>query len=96
MRKQRKTVEAGVKLEIVRIIKEHGLSVQHVSQNFDVGETAIWRWLTQYKSQVSGRPGIDKPLTIDQQRIRQLETENRQLRSEDDVLKKHRPSLPGN
>jgi transposase len=35
-----------------------------------------------------GKPGIGKPLTAEQQRIRQLEQENRQLRGDVEVLKK--------
>jgi transposase len=88
MRKQRKNVDVSVKLEAVRMIKEQGLSVRHVSQSIDIGETAIRRWLTQYENEVNGKPGIGKPLTAEQQRIRQLENENRQLRSDVDVLKK--------
>ena len=41
MRKQRKTVDTSVKLEVVRMIKEQGLRVRHVSQSFDVGATAL-------------------------------------------------------
>jgi len=88
MRKQRRTVDPSVKLEVVRMIKEQGLSVRHVSQSVDVGQTAIRRWLTQYEAEVNGKPGIGNPLTVEQQRIRQLENENRQLRSDVDVLKK--------
>ncbi len=88
MRKQRRTVGPSVKLEVVRMIKEQGLSVRHVSQSVDVGQTAIRRWLTQYEAEVNGKPGIGNPLTVEQQRIRQLENENRQLRSDVDVLKK--------
>jgi transposase len=88
MRKQRKTIDPSVKLEVVRMVKEQGLSVRHVSQSIDVGETAIRRWLTQYEAEINGRPGIGNPLTAEQQRIRQLENENRQLRSDVDVLKK--------
>lgn len=88
MKKQRRTIDPSVKLEVVRMIKEQGLSVRHVSQSVDVGETAIRRWLTQYDAEVSGRRGIGNPLTAEQQQIRQLEKENRQLRSDVDVLKK--------
>jgi len=35
-----------------------------------------------------GQSGIGKPLTVEQQRIRQLETQNRQLQSDNDLLKK--------
>ena len=37
---------------------------------------------------VAAELGIGKPLTAEQQRIRQLEAENRQLRQDNDLLKK--------
>jgi transposase len=37
---------------------------------------------------LNGQSGIGKPLTAEQQRIRQLEAENRQLRMDNDILKK--------
>jgi len=88
MTRQRKTFDTSLKLEVVRMIKEQGLSVQHVSQSMDIGQTAIRRWLTQFESEQNGQPGIGKPLTTEQQRIRQLELENRQLRQDVDILKK--------
>jgi transposase-like protein len=56
--KQRKTIDPSVKLEVVRMVKEQGLSVGHVSQSIDVGQTAIRRWLMQYEAEVNGKPGI--------------------------------------
>ena len=88
MKNQRRTIDASVKLEVVRMIKEQGLSVRHVSQSVDIGQTAIRRWLIQHEAEVTGKPSIGNPLTVEQQRIRQLEIENRQLRSDVDVLKK--------
>ena len=88
MKKQRRTIDPSLKLEVVRMIKEQGLSVRHVSQSVDVGQTAIRRWVSQVESEQSGEPGVGNPLTTEQQRIRQLENENRQLRSDVDVLKK--------
>ena len=62
--------------------------MRHVSQSVDIGQTAIRRWVTQVEAEQSGGSGIGNPLTVEQQRIRQLENENRQLRSDVDVLKK--------
>lgn len=42
----------------------------------------------QLNAERAGRAGIGKPLTAEQQRIRQLEAENRQLRQDNDLLKK--------
>lgn len=88
MTRQRKKFDTSLKLEVVRMIKEQGLSVQNVSESMSIGPTAIRRWLTQYDAEQSGKPGIGKPLTTEQQRIRHLEVENRQLRMDVDILKK--------
>ena len=45
------------------------------------------RWLAQADEETQGRPGIGKPLTVEQQRIRQL-AENKQLRGDGGILKK--------
>ncbi|MBV6325734.1 IS3 family transposase [Duganella violaceipulchra] len=86
--RKRKTFEPSLKLEVVRMIKEQGLSVQNVSESMSIGQTAIRRWLTQYGAEQNGQPGIGKPLTAEQQRIRQLELENQQLKQDGDHLKK--------
>jgi transposase len=88
MKRQRRTIDPSLKLEVVRMVKEQGLSVRHVSQSVDIGQTAIRRWVTQVEAEQSGGSGIGNPLTVEQRRIRQLENENRQLRSDVDVLKK--------
>jgi transposase len=44
--------------------------------------------LEQYDAEQRGQQGIGNPLTAEQQRIRQLEVENRQLRMDVDILKK--------
>ncbi len=88
MTRQRRNFDPSFKLEVVRMITEQGLSISHVSQTMDIGVTAIRRWMEQYEAEQQGQPGIGKPLTAEQQRIRQLEQETRQLRSDVDVLKK--------
>ena len=88
MARQRKTFDTSLKLEVVRMIKEQGLSVQNVSETMSIGPTAIRRWVTQYGAEQNGQPGIGKPLTAEQQRIRQLEQENRQLKGDVELLKK--------
>jgi len=88
MTKQRKQYEAAFKLEIARMVVDQGLSVAQVVKDMKIGRTAVGRWVEQYRAEQQGRPGIGKPLTVELQRIRQLETENRQLRSDNDLLKK--------
>ena len=51
-------------------------------------ESALRRWLSQFEAEQAGLPGIGKPITAEQQRIRQFELENRQLRGDVEILKK--------
>lgn len=84
----RRTFDASFKLQVVQMIKQQGLSISQVCKDMQLGDTAVRRWLSQFEAEQSGLPGIGKPLTTEQQRIRQLEAENRQLRGDVDILKK--------
>ena len=88
MTKKRKTFDDSYKLEIVKMVKDQGLTVPQVCQDQDLGETAVRRWVRQYEAEQLGQAGIGNPLTAEQQRIRRLEQENRQLRMDNDILKK--------
>ena len=88
MSQKRKTFDPSFKLQVVQLIKEQGLSVAQVCRDMSLGETAVRRWLRQFSAEQSGQAGIGKPLTAEQQRIRQLEGEVRQLRQDNDLLKK--------
>jgi len=88
MSQTRRTFDSSFKLEIVRMIRSQGMGVSQVCRDMNLGETAVRRWLAQYDAEQLGQSGIGKPLTAEQQRIRQLEGENRQLRMDNDLLKK--------
>ena len=88
MKQERRNFDAAFKLQVVQMIQEQGLTVPQVCQELKLGETAVRRRLKQVQAEQSGQPGIGKPLTSDQQRIRQLELENRQLRLDNELLKK--------
>ena len=85
---KRRVFDASFKLQVVEMIRTQGLSVGEVCRDMKLGETAVRRWLAQVDSEQIGQPGIGKPLTIEQQRIRQLEAENKQLRGDVEILKK--------
>lgn len=70
------------------MVRSQGLSIGQVCKDMNLGETALRRWVAQVQAEQLGQPGIGKPLTAEQQRIRQLETENRQLRGDVEILKK--------
>ena len=70
------------------MIRDQGLSVGHVCRDLDLVESAVRRWLDQYDAEQNGQLGIGKPLTPEQQRIRELERENQRLREDVSLLKK--------
>ena len=88
MIEKRARYDAAFKLEIAKMVIDQGLTVSQVVKDMNIGETAVRRWVEQYQTERLGQPGIGKPLTAEQQRIRQLEQENRRLKSDNELLKK--------
>ncbi|WP_071336775.1 transposase [Paraburkholderia sprentiae] len=88
MTSRRRQFDTSFKLEVVRMIPDQGLSVSEVCRSTGLVETAVRRWVAQYDAERAGGPGEGKPLTEEQQRIGQLEAENRQLRENNTLLKK--------
>lgn len=87
-RRARREFDASFKLEVARMVKDQGTAIGDVCRSMDLGETVVRRWVKQYTAELNGHAGMGKPLTAEQQRIRQLEAENRQLRMDNDILKK--------
>ena len=87
-KRNRRSFDAAFKLQVVRMIRDQGLSVGQVCRDMNLVESAVRRWVEQFDEESAGRPGTGKPLTPEQQRIRQLEAENRQLKSDNELLKK--------
>jgi len=84
----RRTFDTAFKRQVIRMIRDQGLSVGQVCRDLDLVDSAVRRWLAQYDAEQRGQPGTGKPLTTEQQRIRELETENRRLREDNTLLKK--------
>jgi transposase len=74
MNKHRRAFDTNFKLQVVQMIRQHGLSVSQVCRDMKLVDSAVRRWLTQFDAEQAGQPGIGKPLTSEQQRIRELET----------------------
>lgn len=88
MSRKRRTFDASFKLQVAQMVRDQGVSIGQVCQDMNLGATAVRRWVAQLGAEQSGEAGAGKPLTAEQQRIRQLESENRQLRQDNDLLKK--------
>jgi transposase len=83
-----KKYEPAFKLEVARMVVDQGVGVSQIVKDMEIGETAVRRWVDQYRAEQLGQTGVGKPLSVELQRIRQLEQENRLLRSDNDLLKK--------
>ncbi|WP_439444557.1 IS3 family transposase [Xanthomonas translucens pv. translucens] len=85
----RRNFDTAFKLQVVQMIRDQGLSVGQVCRDLDLVDSAVRRWLAQYEAEHAGQPGQGRPLTPEQQRIRELERENQRLREDNSLLKKH-------
>jgi len=84
----RRSFDGSFKLQVVRMIRDQRLSVSQVCKDLDLVDSTVRRWIEQYDAEVAGGPGKGRPLTPEQQRIRQLEAELRETRLDIAVLKK--------
>lgn len=76
----RRTFDTAFKLQVVHMIRNQGLSVGQVCRDLDLVDNAVRRWLAQYDAEQGGQAGHGKPLSPEQQRIRQLERGNEKRR----------------
>ena len=84
----RRIFTAEFKREAIKLVTEQGLTMAEASRKLDVATKSLRTWIEQQeRGQLKASLGASK-LTADQQRIRELETENRQLRTDNDLLKK--------
>ena len=64
MNKERRIFDTTFKLEVVKLLKEQGLSVGQVCTDMSIGETAVRCWVKQVEAEQLGNSGIGKPLTV--------------------------------
>ncbi|WP_461548216.1 IS3 family transposase [Sphaerotilus sulfidivorans] len=87
-KQRRRKFDPAFKLQVVRMIREQNVSLGQVCRDMDLVDSAVRRWVEQYDAEQAGGPGQGKPLTGEQQRIRELEAENRRLKEDGDAVKK--------
>lgn len=71
MSKTPRKFEASFKLEVVKMVREQGLSIREVCQSMELSKSTVQRWTQQYDAERVGG-GLGQPLTLAQQRIRQF------------------------
>lgn len=79
-------ITQGMRDEAVRLVVVEGQTVREVCQMMDVGPTALRRWIDQW--QRKHNPDAEEPPIDPHARIAELESQNRRLKEERDLLKK--------
>ena len=88
MKRQRRTHSREFKKEAVALVVEHGYNCAEAGRSLGVSGNLIGRWKQELDEDASvAFPGKGKR-TAEQQRIHDLEAENRRLRMEKEILKK--------
>ena len=88
MKKQRRTHSREFKREAVALVMGHGYSDEAAGRSLGVKGSLIGRWKRELEADAAEAfPGKGKR-TGEQQRIHELEAENRRLRMEREILKK--------
>ena len=89
MTKTRLHVTPKQKLEYARLMVEEGYSNKQIMSLSGACSSAVTRWKRQYKAEKSGvTPQNQKALTLEQQRIQELEKQLWRARRDNDILKK--------
>lgn len=60
-KRTRRAFDAAFKLQVVRTIREQGVSISQVCRDMNLVESAVRRWIEQYDEESAGRPGVGKP-----------------------------------
>ena len=77
------------KTEAASTVLDSGFSIREACDTFDVGESVMRRWVKQLRAERNGDVSTGhQPMTAEQRRIRDLETQVKQLKQEKDILKK--------
>jgi len=87
--KMKRTFSSDYKVAAVKLVTEQGYSVAQACLELGIGETALRRWIKQVQAEKQGYvlPGT-KPLSPEQQRIRELEQRIKILEEDKEILKK--------
>lgn len=79
---------AEFKIETIKRIEKTGEAVNKVANDLGIKPSTLHGWVNQFrKSSITPFPGSGK-LAPEDEKIRKLERENRELREENEILKK--------
>lgn len=70
------------KVEAVKLVMQHGYTIAKASQHLGIGKSTLDSWLKRHRVMKEGTLN-----ETDQDKLRRLEKENRELKMERDILK---------
>lgn len=84
----RRSFTREFKLEAVRLVSEHNLSLAQAARDLDLHENTLRRWVRQYRDDPANAfPGTGQ-MKPEQAEVVRLRNEVRKLKAERDILKK--------
>ena len=83
-----RTISPEFKRECAELVVIQGYSQKDAAEAMHVGLSSIQRWVAQYKQEQLGITPKATALTAEQQRIQDLEKQIKQLKSDNQLLKK--------
>lgn len=84
----RKSFTPEFKQECVELVIRQGYQVKQAAIAMNVGISTLQRWLRQYRGEQKGITPKASAIIPEQQRIQELEAQVKQLKSDNDLLKK--------
>lgn len=84
----RRNLTEEFKAEAVQLVVAQGYSFSKACEAMGVGDTALRRWVAQWRAQQAEPPRTGIQVMADQRRIRELETRVMELEREREILKK--------
>lgn len=83
-----KKYSSEFKMEAVKRVQSSGASVARVAIDLGVNENTLHGWIRKYREEAVDPFPSSEGLSAEDERIRQLEKDNRELREENEILKK--------
>lgn len=88
-RKQKIIFTSEQRLEYAKLMVEEGYTNKQVQDISGASASAVTRWKKQYKEELAGNTPIGKSaMTLEQQRIQDLEKQLWRAKRDNDILKK--------
>jgi len=84
----RSTFKPEFRLEVAQLVINQGYSIREAASAMNVGKSTVDKWVRQVKDELKGITPQGTALTVDQQKIKELEKKIKQIELEKEILKK--------